>query len=63
MYNEKFLTMAPEEAARQILDGVERRRSRIVVTSRAAWLDRLIRLMPENYPRRVAMTQKKMFGE
>ena len=60
MYNEKFLTMAPEEAARQILDGVQRGRSRIVITAKAIWLDRLIRLTPESYPRRVAAMQKKM---
>jgi NAD(P)-dependent dehydrogenase (short-subunit alcohol dehydrogenase family) len=63
MYNEKFLTMAPEEAARQILDGVQRGRSRIVITSRAIWLDRLIRLRPESYPRRVAAMQKKAPSE
>jgi NAD(P)-dependent dehydrogenase (short-subunit alcohol dehydrogenase family) len=61
-YNEKLLTMAPEEAARLILEGVERGRNRIVVTSQAIWLDRLVRLLPESYPRRVVAAQKKMFA-
>jgi len=59
-YNEKLLTMAPEEAARLILDGVAKGRSRIVITRTALWLDRLIRLTPERYPRRVAALQKRM---
>ena len=59
-YNEKLLKMAPEQAARLILDGVERGRSRIVITSQAIWLDRLVRFMPESYPRRVAAAQKKL---
>lgn len=60
--NRKLLTMAPEQAARIILDGVERGRCRIVIASQAIWLDRLIRFTPESYPRRVAAAQKKMFG-
>jgi len=59
-YNEKLLTMAPEEAARLILDGVAKGRSRIVITRTALWLDRLIRLTPERYPRRVAALQNRM---
>lgn len=62
-YNEKLLKMPAQEAARIILDGVAKGRSRIVVTSAAVWLDRLIRLTPESYPRRVAAAQKSMFGE
>jgi len=63
IYNEKLLKMSPDEAARIILDGIERGRSRIVITSQAIWLDRLVRLMPESYPRRVAAKQKELFGE
>ena len=59
-YNEKLLKMAPEQAARLILDGIERGRSRIVITSQAIWLDQLVRFMPESYPRRVAAAQKKL---
>ena len=53
LYNEKLLTMPPEDAARVILDGVERGRTRIVVTARAVWLDRFVRLFPESYVPRV----------
>ena len=63
IYNEKLLKMSPEEAGRIILDGIERGRSRIVITSKAVWLDRLVRLLPQSYPRRVAAAEKKLFGE
>lgn len=63
IYNEKLLTMPPEAAARIILDGVERGRTRIVVTARAIWLDRFIRLLPQGYVRRVAAAEKAIFGE
>jgi NAD(P)-dependent dehydrogenase (short-subunit alcohol dehydrogenase family) len=63
IYNEKLLKMSPEEAARIILDGIERGRSRIVVTSEAIWLDRLVRLIPGSYPRLLAAVHKKLFGE
>lgn len=62
VYREKLLRMPPEEAARAILDGVARGRSRIVVTRTAVWLDRLVRLFPEGYPPRVAAEQAKLFG-
>lgn len=61
-YNEKLLTMSPEEAARLILDGVARGRIRIVVTSMAVWVDRLIRPLPEGYPQRIAARAKAMQG-
>jgi NAD(P)-dependent dehydrogenase (short-subunit alcohol dehydrogenase family) len=55
--------MGPEGAARIILDGIERGRSRIVDTSEAICLDRLVRLKPESYPRLLAAMHKKLFGE
>ena len=63
VYEEKLLKMSPEEAARVILDGVARGRSRIVVTRTAVWLDRFIRLFPERYPTRVAAEQAKLFPD
>jgi NAD(P)-dependent dehydrogenase (short-subunit alcohol dehydrogenase family) len=62
-YNEKLLTMPPERAAQVILDGIARGRTRIVVTAQAVWLDRLVRLMPTGYLRRVAGAEKMLFGE
>ena len=55
--------MPPATAARTILDGVARGRSRIVVTRAAIWLDRFVRLFPERYPTRVAAAQAKLFPD
>ncbi|MDF2233722.1 SDR family NAD(P)-dependent oxidoreductase [Albimonas sp. CAU 1670] len=63
VYEEKLLKMPPETAARVILDGVARGRTRIVVTRTAVWLDRFIRLFPERYPVRVAAEQAKLFPD
>lgn len=51
VYYKKFLKMPAEEAVEQILKGVERGRSRIVVTSGAHFIDRLVRLFPQSYPK------------
>ena len=63
VYEEKLLKMPPATAARTILDGVARGRSRIVVTRAAIWLDRFVRLFPERYPTRVAAAQAKLFPD
>lgn len=63
VYEEKLLKMPPATAARTILDGVARGRSRIVVTRAAVWLDRFVRLFPERYPTRVAAAQAKLFPD
>jgi NAD(P)-dependent dehydrogenase (short-subunit alcohol dehydrogenase family) len=63
VYNEKLLTMPPDEAARVILDGVARGRTRIVVTTQAVWVDRLVRLLPVGYVRRVAAIETATFGD
>ena len=62
IYNEKLLTMPPERAARVILDGVARGRTRIVVTAQAVWFDRLVRLSPAGYVSRIVAAEKKIFG-
>ncbi|WP_339951447.1 SDR family oxidoreductase [uncultured Albimonas sp.] len=63
VYERKLLKMPPETAARVILEGVARGRSRIVVTRMAVWLDRFVRLFPERYPTRVAAEQTKLFSD
>jgi len=63
VYNEKLFKTTAEEAAAVILNGVARGKSRIVITGQAKFLDRLIRLMPERYPVKVAKWQKKIFGD
>jgi hypothetical protein len=50
-YNEKLLRMDPAEAARIIVDGVERGRSRILVGQDAKLVDAFVRLLPSRYPR------------
>ncbi|MFC3614855.1 SDR family NAD(P)-dependent oxidoreductase [Lutimaribacter marinistellae] len=62
VYNEKLLTMPAEDAVKEMLDGIEKGRSRIVITGQARFIDRLIRFMPESYPRRVVEWQRKTFG-
>ena len=62
IYNEKLLTMPPERAAKVILDGVARGRTRIVVTAQAVWLVRLVRLSQVGYVSRVVAAEKAIFG-
>ncbi|MEY8881310.1 SDR family NAD(P)-dependent oxidoreductase [Donghicola sp. XS_ASV15] len=62
VYQEKLLKMPPEEAARQILDGMARGKRRIVLTGKAKRLDLLVRLMPERYPVLVAKKMEELFG-
>ncbi len=57
---DKFRPVSAEEAARSILKGVERRRSRVLL-GQARWVDRLVRAVPEQYPRIVAAWSKKTF--
>ncbi|MCJ9430525.1 SDR family NAD(P)-dependent oxidoreductase [Kordiimonas marina] len=63
VYNEKLFKTTADEAAAVILNGVARGKSRIVITGQAKFLDRLIRLMPERYPLKVAKWQKQIFGD
>ncbi|MGG7564535.1 SDR family NAD(P)-dependent oxidoreductase [Rhodovulum sp. DZ06] len=63
VYVEKLLTMPPDVAAAEILSGVARGRSRIVVTRKARSLDRMIRLAPERYPALIADWIRKTFGD
>ena len=60
-YNEKLLAMAPEEAARIIIDGVEAGSPRIRVGSDAKIADRLVRLLPRLYPKIVARLERRLF--
>lgn len=62
VYQEKLLTMPAETAAQEILSGMERGKRRIVLTSKAKNLDRLVRLLPEGYINIVVRQMKKMFS-
>lgn len=60
VYKRKLFKLSAEEAARSILRGVERRRGRVLL-GQARWVDRLVRAVPEQYPRIVAAWSKKTF--
>ncbi|PWJ47496.1 Short-chain dehydrogenase [Quadrisphaera granulorum] len=53
-YQEKLLRMAPEQAARIVVDGVVAGRSRILVGRDAKIIDAVVRLVPSHYPAIVA---------
>lgn len=49
LYESKLLTYPADKAARDILNGVARGKSRIVITNQAKTLDKLTRLFPAGY--------------
>lgn len=58
-FNERVLRMAPAEAARIILDGVEAGRARVLVGRDARIVDALVRLLPARYtPLSVALERR-----
>lgn len=62
LYNEKLLRMDPSEAARTIVDGVERNRLRIRVGRDAVIVDRLVRLLPATAGRVGLAVERRMKG-
>lgn len=54
-----FLTMDPARAAEIIVDGIDRRRPRVLITGTAKVLDVLSRLMPVGYVKLVAATRRR----
>jgi NAD(P)-dependent dehydrogenase (short-subunit alcohol dehydrogenase family) len=50
-YNEKLLRMPPAEAARIIIDGVERDKARVLVGNDAKLVDLIVRSFPVSYTR------------
>ena len=50
-YNEKLLRMDPAQAARVIVNGVEKGRGRILVGQDAKIVDAFVRLLPARYPK------------
>ena len=60
LYNEKLLKMDPDQAARTILDGVEKNRGRVLVGNDAKALDLFIRAVPSLYPRALARAARGM---
>ena len=54
-----FLTMDPAKAAAIIVDGVDRRRPRVLITGQAKVLDVLARLMPVGYVKLLAAANRR----
>ena len=55
--------MPPEQAAKQIVDGIKSRKSRVVITREAVLTDLLKRAYPSIPPRAVAWAQHKLLGK
>jgi NAD(P)-dependent dehydrogenase (short-subunit alcohol dehydrogenase family) len=60
-YTEKLLRMDPAEAARIIVDGVEKKKARILVGQDAKFVDGVVRLLPSRYPQ-VAVAAERRFA-
>lgn len=60
--NEKLLTMDIGDAARIILDGVQKQRTRVLVGRQAVLADRLVRLRPSSYLNILEPTFRRLFG-
>lgn len=52
-FNEKSLVLAPQKAAEIIIKGIQKKKHRILVGRDAIMLDRLVRLFPSGYTRRI----------
>jgi NAD(P)-dependent dehydrogenase (short-subunit alcohol dehydrogenase family) len=59
-YNEKLLKMDPGQAARIVVDGVERDRPRVLVGNDARAVDALVRLFPARYLQVVAGLDRRI---
>lgn len=59
---ERVLTIEPEDAARRILDGIERRRPRVLIGATATVPDAVARLLPTRYPGAVARLARSRGG-
>jgi NAD(P)-dependent dehydrogenase (short-subunit alcohol dehydrogenase family) len=59
-YNEKLLKMDPRQAARIIVDGVEKDRPRVLVGNDARAIDALVRLFPVRYLQAVARADRRI---
>jgi short-subunit dehydrogenase len=59
-YNEKLLRMDPADAARIIVDGVEKGRGRILVGQDAKVVDAFVRLLPARYPKVALAVEERL---
>jgi NAD(P)-dependent dehydrogenase (short-subunit alcohol dehydrogenase family) len=61
VYERRLFRTTADEAARIILAGVERKKGRVLIAQARA-VDRLVRLLPESYPRHVVTWGRRLFG-
>ncbi len=61
VYEKKLFTTSADDAARIILEGVSRKKGRVLI-GQATGIDRLVRFNPEGYPRTVVAWSKRTFG-
>ncbi|HWT91583.1 MAG TPA: SDR family NAD(P)-dependent oxidoreductase [Solirubrobacteraceae bacterium] len=59
-YNEKLLKMPADQAAKIIVDGVEKDRPRVLVGNDAKAVDKLVRLASSSYPKLSVFFDKRM---
>lgn len=59
-YSEKLLTLSPDIAAGTILDGVAKRKPRILVGRDAWWMDKFVRAFPSLYPRGIVHFSRRV---
>ena len=52
-FNEKSLVLAPEKAAEIIIKGIKKKKHRVLVGRDAVFIDRLVRIFPSGYTRRI----------
>jgi len=62
VYERRLFRTSAEEAARIILRAVERKKGRVLI-AQARGVDRLVRLLPESYPRYVVSWGRRLFGQ
>ena len=62
-YNEKLLKMAPQQAARIVVDGVEAGKERVLVGNDAKLVDLMVRLLPRLYPALAATFERRRFPQ
>jgi NAD(P)-dependent dehydrogenase (short-subunit alcohol dehydrogenase family) len=62
VYNEKLLKMPADQAARIIVDGVEKGSPRVLVGNDARAMDVLVRLLPRAYPKVSVFLERLVFG-
>ena len=60
IYKHMLFILTADEAARQIVRGVDRKKGRVLL-GQARFVDRLVRAIPEHYPKIVAAWSRKTF--